>query len=130
MLRELFAPLVRDVAIDLNGGGDTETDLYFTPTGYKAVPVFIILHSFSAAVTASVITIGKKGGVCNEFLGDQTLNKISATGRYLILQPVPTAQPTELYEFAAGETIALEITANEGGVLTCKADVYGRLIKV
>ena len=128
--KKLLGCVVENVAINLNQAATTEIDLFLFPTGTKGTPITIVLHSFSAAVTASVVTIGKKGGACEEFLGDQTLTNIAAAGDYVILQPIPNATPVKLVEFAAGETIALEITTDEGGALTCKADVYSKLIEV
>ena len=126
-LKEIFAPLARDVEVDLNGAPAAETVLYEIPTGKLGTPVFIVLHDFSAACGTAVITVGKSGGACEEFLGDQTLTNIAAAGDYVILMPVPNATPVKLVEFAAGEEITIEITTAEGGALTCEADVYGRI---
>ena len=126
-LKEIFGPLAYDVEVDLNGVAPAETVLYKIPTGKLGTPVFLVLHDFSAACGTAVITVGKSGGACDEFLGNQTLTNIAAAKDFLILQPVPNATPAKLVEFAAGEEIAIEITTAEGGALTCKADVYGRL---
>jgi len=126
-LKELLAPLAKDVAVNLNQANGTEISIYTIPTGKVGLPIAIVLHDFSAAVSNAVITVGKTGGSCDEFLSDQTLTNISAAGDFLILMPVPAAIPVKLVEFAAAEVIGIEITTTEGSALTCKADVYGRL---
>ena len=126
-LKEIFAPLAQNVAVDLNGAPAAETVLYTIPAAKIGMPAFLILHGFSAACGTAVITVGKSGGSCDEFLGDQTLTNIAAAGDYLILMPIPHGTAKKLVEFAAAEEITIEITTAEGGALACEADVYGRL---
>lgn len=115
------------VQVDLNGGAATETALYANPTGSGKtfIPVLVIAKNFSAACTTAVVTFGKTGGACDEFLGDQTLTNISAAGDALIIMPVPAATTAMIEEFAAGDTFGVEITTAEGGALTCDMIVFG-----
>ncbi len=114
-------------SVDLNAANGTEASLYTVPIGKVFVPVFIIGRAFSAAAGTVVVTFGKTGGDCDEFLGDQTLTNISGTGDYLIISPVPNATPPKAEFFTAGQVFAVEITTKEGSALTCTFDTFGYL---
>ncbi len=114
-----------DNSVDLNAAADTETSLYTVQTGKDFYPAFVILDEFSAACTTAVVTFGKTGGTCDEFLGNTTLTNISGTSGYLICMPIPNATPVECTKIAAGESFGIEITTPEGSALTCRAEVLG-----
>jgi len=111
---------------DLNAAADTEGVLYATPTGKKMEPAMVILHSFSAGCSAAVITFGKSGGSCDEFLGNQTLTNISAAGDFCTCMPIPSATPAKGVTFDAGDEFAYEITTAEGSALTCTMELIGK----
>lgn len=120
--------LLGRATVDLAAAADTEKVLYTTPSGKKAIPVLVVAHSFDEAVDESVVTLGKGGGSCDEFLGDQTLTNITAgfADECLILQPIPNAIPVAALILDAAETFACEITTAETtGVATCVMDVWG-----
>lgn len=114
-----------DNSVDLNAAADTETSLYTSPTGKDFYPILVILNEFSAACSTAVVTFGKTGGSCDEFLGNTTLTNISGTSGYLICMPVPAATPAECTKIAPGESFGIEITTAEGSALTCRAEVLG-----
>lgn len=118
-----------DNSVDLNAAADTETALYANAagSGKDFYPVLILLTEFSAAASTAVVTFGKTGGSCDEFLGNTTLSNISGTSGYLICMPVPAATPAECTKIAPGDTFGIEITTAEGSALTCKAEVLGLL---
>ncbi len=123
----VIALLSSTPSVDLNGAPTTETALYTVPTGKVLVVDHIIMRAFSGNCTTAVVTFGKTGGTCDEFLGDQTLTNASGTGDYLIVSPVPNATPPKVEFFTAAQVFAVEITTAEGGVLTCTIDVFGYL---
>ena len=88
------------------------------------------MHTFSADSTNAVVTFGKTGGSCDEFLGDQTLTGITGdfATQALKLLPVPAATPVAIPYFAATEVFAMEITTAAGVACTCTVEVWGRLI--
>jgi len=115
------------VSVDLNAAADTETAIYANAAGSEedVFPFAVKLYEFSAAVTTAVVTFGKTGGSCDEFLGDTTLTNISGTSGHLWCLPIPSATPAECIKIAPGETFGIEITTPEGSALTCKAKLYG-----
>lgn len=130
-LEELaLARVAGGVSVDLSAAPDTEVVLFTVPSGFAFIPVQVILHSWSADPTTAVVTLGKSGGTCDEFLGDQTLTAITAAfaDQAAILQPVPAATPVLGMFMDAGESFAIEITTAGAG--TCKAEVLGILITV
>jgi hypothetical protein len=124
------------VSVNLNAGQYTETTLYTVPTGYQFYPTKVVLRGFSAAIGTATISVGLaaggSGANCDEFLPEQTLTNVSAgyADEVLILQPVPNATPLATLLLDAAEVLAVEIRTPEGGALTCKADVFGKLIAV
>lgn len=116
------------VEVNLNAAADAEVSLYTIPAGDVGYLMAVLLYDFSAACTTAVITAGKTGGTCDEFLGNTTLSNISGTSGYLMLLPVPSATPAECEKFDAGDIIGIEITTPEGSALTCKAKPLVHLI--
>jgi hypothetical protein len=116
-------------SVDLNGAGGTETTLYTVPTGKTCIPIMVVLRSLSADPASAVVTIGKTGGDCDEFLGDQTLSAITVgyADECCVLMPVPAATPVASLVLDAAEVLGLEITTAAGGPCTCTADVFGYL---
>ena len=123
----VLALLSSTALCDLNAVAGTEKSLYTVPAGKECVIDHIIMREFSAACGTAVVTFGKTGGTCDEFLGDQTLTNISGTGDYLIVSPVPNATPPKAEFFTAAQVFAMEITTAEGSALTCTVDVFGYL---
>jgi hypothetical protein len=120
--------LLGSASVDLAGAAAVETVLYTVPSGKKAIPVFVVARTFDEAVDESVITLGKSGGDCDEFLGNQTLTNITAgfADEALILQPIPNATPVAALILDAAEEFAVEITTQETtGAATCIMDVWG-----
>jgi len=121
------ALLASKAAVDLNAAADTETVLFVVPTGKKAVIHKVVIRSMSANATAAVITLGKGGGSCDEFLGNQTLSGLSGTTKAAILQPVPNATPVVQTVLNTGESFSSEITTAAGAACTATFDVFGHL---
>jgi len=116
----------KEDACDLNAAAGTEKKISpAVPTGKVLLIDHVVMDEFSAACTAAVVTFGKYGGSCDEFVGDRTLTNISGTGGYLIIGPVPDATPLECEIFTAGEFFAMEITTAEGSALTARVKVFG-----
>jgi hypothetical protein len=117
--------------INLAAAAGTEKVLYTAPPGYDFIPAMVILDAFSADehATPPIITLGIGGGACDEFLGNQTLNTITANyaEECLILQPIPSATPATVDRVPAGSTFSLEITQANGAALTCTAHSFGFL---
>ena len=63
-------------AIPLDAVAGTEKVLYTVPSGKKAIPVMVIAHTIDEAIDEAVVTFGKSGGDCDEFLGNQTLTVV------------------------------------------------------
>lgn len=116
---------------NLAASATTEKVLYTVPTGYSFVPVMVVMRAFSAQdnATPAIVTFGIGGGACDEFLGDQTINAITANyaEECLILQPIPNATPVTVDKIAAGSTFSMEITQANGAALTCTIDLFGYL---
>ena len=113
--------------VNLNAAADTETELFAVPTGKKAIIHKVIIRGLSASAASGVITLGKAGGACNEFLGDQTLSNLNGTTKAGILQPVPNATTPAQTILNAGESFGCEITTPAGSACTCVMDVFGHL---
>ena len=123
-----LALLASKSGVDLNAAADTETVLYTVPTGKKCIIDKVVLRDPSASAASAVITLGKSGGSCNEFLGDQTLSGLSATTKAVILQIIQNATAVAQTVLAAGESFACEITTAAGSACTVTMDVFGYLI--
>lgn len=118
------------VSVNLAAVAATEVGLFTVPSDFTFVPVLVIAENFDEAVDESVVTLGKTGGTCDEFLGNQTLTNISAgfAAEALILQPIPNATPVVGLTLVAGETFGVEITTAETtGSAVCNMSVIGKL---
>ena len=127
--KEKALSLLGEAVVDLAAVAGTEVSLYTTPTGKKMTPVFVIADDFDEAVDEAVVTLGKTGGNCDEFLGNQTLTNITAgfVDEALILQPIPNAIPVAGMVLDAGESFGVEITTAETtGAATCTMQLWGR----
>lgn len=125
--------LADGVTVDLTQAADTETVLYTCPAGKQCLIFATMAYNFDEAVDEAVVTLGKGGGNCDEFLGNQTLTNITAgfADECLILQPIPNATPVAALVLDAGETFSVEITTPETtGAATCKMMPIGIEITV
>lgn len=115
--------------VDLNAAAGTELVMYTCPTGKKFLPLCVIAYDFNEAIDEVVITFGKIGGSCDEFLGDQTLTNITAgfANEPLTMQPIPNATPVTGLIINAGESFGMEITTPEttGSGTSCTLSVFG-----
>jgi hypothetical protein len=126
--KEKVISMMASVAgVNLNSAADTETALYTVPTGKEFLPFGVRIHSLSADAAAAVVTFGKTGGSCDEFLGDQTLSGLDGTTKTTVCQPVPAATPVAQTILTAGEVFGVEITTPAGGACTCTMEPLGRL---
>ncbi len=127
-IKEKAIALISSTAsCDLDAANGTEKSLYTVPAGKTLVVTKVILHTFSADALAAVLTFGKTGGTCDEYLGDQTLTGITASyaTQALRLTVVPNATPVVQSLFTAAQVFAMEITTKAGSACTCTIDVYG-----
>ncbi len=93
------------------------------------IPVLLILCDFDEAVDEAVITAGKTGGACDEFVGNRTLTAVGAgfADEALLIGPIPNATPVTSLILDAAESFGVEITTAETtGAATCTAEVWGR----
>lgn len=122
--------LARELTCDLNAAAGTEKSLFTVPAGKKLIVDHVMLHTFSADTASAVVTFGKTGGTCDEFLGDQTLSNITASYATQALKCtiVPNATPVANTIFTAAQVFAMEITTAAGGACTCTVEVWGHLI--
>jgi len=123
-----IAKLADGTTIDLTQAADTETSIYTCPSGKKCAVFGLLFYEFDEAVDEAAVTVGKTGGDCDEFLGDQTLTNVGASyaDECLWLMPVPAATPAAALILDAGESLGVEITTAETtGSATCKAMPFG-----
>ena len=128
-VKEKAISLISSTALcDLSAAPATEKSLYTIPAGKSLIVTEVILHTFSADPTTAVITFGKTGGDCDEYLGDQTLTGITASyaTQALRLTVVPNATTVAQSIFTAAQVFAMEITTAGAG--NCTIDVFGYLI--
>ncbi|HAL45502.1 MAG: hypothetical protein A2Y12_08830 [Planctomycetes bacterium GWF2_42_9] len=126
-----FAPsvvLLSSTSVNLNAAADTETVLYTVPTGKKLIVEKVVIRGLSASAALAVITLGKGGGACDEFLGNQTLSNLNGATKAAILQAIPNATPVAQTILAATETFSSEITTAAGSACTAIFDLFGILI--
>jgi len=126
--KEKVLSLLGSETIDLAAVAGTEVGMYTVPTGKKAIPLLVVARTFDEAVDESVVTLGKTGGSCDEFLGDQTLTNVGAgfADEALIMQPIPNATPVAALVLDAAEEFGCEITTQETtGAATCIMDLWG-----
>ena len=117
--------------VDLNGSAGTETSLYTVPTGKTAIITKVIVRTASASAASAVITLGKTGGTCDEFRGDQTLTNLDATNKYIEinLDQGTNDTPEGSETFVGGtDVFGVEITTAHGSSVTAVFDVWGYLI--
>jgi len=127
--KEKVLCLLGSEIIDLAASAGTEVSLYTTLSGKQMIPVLLILCDFDEAVDEAVITAGKTGGDCDEFVGDRTLTNITAgfADECLQIAPIPNATPLASLILDAGESFGVEITTPETtGAATCRAEIWGR----
>ena len=124
-----IALLSSTASCNLNASGGTEKDLFTVPTGKVLIVDHVVMRVFSADTLAAVVTFGKTGGDCDEYLGDQTLTGITASyaTQSLKLTVVPNATTVVQALFTAAQVFAMEITTAAGGACTCTVDVFGFL---
>ncbi len=126
--KEKTLALLGSAAVNLAAAAATEVSLYTVPTGKKAIPIMVVARTFDEAIDESVVTFGKTGGACDEFLGDQTLTVVGAgfADEALIIQPIPNATTVAALVLDAAESFGVEITTQETtGAATCVMDVWG-----
>ena len=115
---------------NLAAAADTEKKLTpAVPTGKDLIVDHVVMDEFSADehATPPIVTFGKYGGSCDEFLGDQTISCITAdyANEAVIFRPVPAATPVHSCVLHAGEFFAMEITQANGAALTARVSVFG-----
>ena len=117
-------------SVDLNAAGGTEKSLYTVPASKSLIVDHVVFHTFSADAANAVITLGKTGGNCDEFLGDQTLTGVTAgfAIEALSMKIIPNATTVATPIFTAAQVFAMEITTASGGACTVTIDVFGYLI--
>ncbi len=114
-------------SVDLNAAADTETGLYTCPKNKELLPFGVRLSKLSADAANAVVTFGKTGGSCDEFLGDVTLSNLDGTTKTTICLPVPSMTPPAQVVFTAGQEFGVEITTPAGGACTCTMEPLGRI---
>ena len=114
-------------SVNLNAAADTETVLFTVPPNKSLIITHVVIRTLSATAASSVITLGKTGGSCDEWLGNQTLSGLNGTTKYGVLQPVPNATTPAGLILVAGESLGVEITTQAGGACTATFDVFGYL---
>jgi len=111
-------------SVDLNAVANTT--LYIVPAGKKFVPDHVKLRKLSADAASAVATFGQSSAK-TDFVGAQTLSNLSAAGKAAKIQPVPSATPAVIVEYAAGTVFVIDVTTAAGGACTCTVDVFGKL---
>lgn len=117
-------------ACSLAAGAGTDKNLVgAVPAGKIFIPVMVIMDEFSADEhgTPPILTFGIAGGSCDEFLGNQTLDNITAAyaTEVLILQPIPNASPVVSVKLTAGEVFAMQISQANGVAMDARVSVIG-----
>lgn len=112
-------------SVDLNAAADTEVALYTVPKGKEFIPDHVAICDLSDDALAAVITLGKAGGSCDEFLGDQTLANLDGITKTTKLRPLVSATPPAWTVMTAGEVFACEITTPAGAACTATFEVFG-----
>jgi len=107
--------LLGSATVDLNAAADTEVGVYTVPTGKVLLLDHVLIFTLSDDAIAAVVTVGKTGGTCDEFAGDQTLSGLDGTTK---TGKIVSAQPLGQTVFAAGETVGVEITTPAGAACT------------
>ena len=124
---KVIALLSSTALCDLNTAIGTEKSLYTVPAGKTLIVDHVVMRTFSADTLAAVVTYGKTGGSCDEYLGDQTLTGVTASyaTQSLKLTVVPNATTVVQSMFTAAQVFAMEITTASGSACTCTIDVFG-----
>ena len=124
---KVIALLSSTASCDLNTAIGTEKSLYTVPAGKTLIVDHVVMRTFSADTLAAVVTYGKTGGSCDEYLGDHTLTGVTASyaTQSLKLTVVPNATTVVQSMFTAAQVLAMEITTASGSACTCTIDVFG-----
>jgi len=115
-----LARLAERSDVNLNAAVDSEMTLYTVPSGREAMIIAVLPHELSADAALAVITLGKRGGSCDEFMSDVTLARLDAVDKVGIIQP--HSNPSEVAyvqdRLVAGDEFGIEITTAAGGACT------------
>ena len=114
-------------AWDSQGGAGTETALYTVPTGKTCVVTHVVIHTASASMATSVVTLGIAGGSTDEFRGDVTLTNVDGTTKYAIIHQQASTRdtPDGGVLITAAAVFAIEVTTADADGGTATVDVFG-----
>ena len=121
--------LATTLAVDMNAAGGTEAALFTVPAGKRLIVDHVMVYDFSADAGNLVITLGKTGGDCDEFLDNQTFTASTAAfaTEAFKLEVIPNATPVSRDVFTATQVFAVELTTAAGVVCTATFEVWGHL---
>jgi len=108
--------------VDLNA--IASTTLMTFAVGKKTIVDHVKPRELSADAGNTVLTLGQSSAK-TDFVGAQTLSNLSAAGKSARIQPVPSATPPALVEYAAGTDFVVDVTTAAGSACTCILDVFG-----
>lgn len=111
--------------VNLDAAVASEMTLWTCPIKKNGFPTEFIFRELSADAALAVITVGLRGGNCNEILSDITLSGLDAVDKAARIAPIPAATPVVQDIITAGQEVALEITTQAGGACTCIVDTFG-----
>lgn len=111
--------------VSLNAAVASEMTLWTCPIGKAGFPTEFVFRELSADAANAVITIGLRGGNCNEILSDITLSGLDAVDKAAVIKPIPASTPVVQDIITAGQEVAVEITTQAGGACTCIIDTFG-----
>ncbi len=118
--------LVGSATVDLNAAADTEVALYTVPSAREFIPDSVVPCDLSADALAAVITLGKAGGSCDEFLGDTALAGLDGTTKTTKLRPM-------LYRLTGSDTwdpVSIADGDEEAKEVTVTGAVLGDFVRV
>jgi len=114
--------LLGSKAVDLNAVA--ATTLMTCTLGKKTIIDHIKPRELSADAGNTVLTLGQSAAK-TDFVGATTLSNLSGAGKSTKIQPVPSATPAALVEYAAGTDFVVDVTTAAGAACTCIMDVFG-----
>jgi len=102
---------------------DTDLTLYTVPVGKEFTPFAIGISNASANLTNAVVSFGQSTAK-TDFLGNQTLSGVNATGDACWCLPVPNATPVGIVTYTAGEVFVMDRVTAAGIAATADISVF------
>ena len=110
--------------VSVNMQTEDVTTLFTVPVGKQFTPFAIAITNATDTLAGCVVTAGQSGAL-TDFLGNQTLTNVNATGDACWLMPIPAATPVGIVTYSAGEIFQLDVATQSTGAASADLTAFG-----